>query len=94
MSTTDYIFIDFPIRNYLYDTNVKEVYIRKPLSKPMRFLRKLPVFSRFISNTKEKKDWTKECQGAKNLILFDTYAHYAYYCKEIEQTVPNELIDV
>lgn len=31
MSTTDYIFIDFPIRNYLYDTNVKEVYIRKPL---------------------------------------------------------------
>lgn len=90
MSTTDYIFIDFPIRNYLYDTNVKEVYIRKPLSKPMRFLRKLPVFSRFISNTKEKKDWTKECQGAKNLILFDTYAHYAYYCKEIEQTVSKD----
>lgn len=87
MSTTDYIFIDFPIRNYLYDTNVKEVYIRKPLSKPMRFLRKLPVFSQFISNTKEKTEWTKECQGAKNIILFDTYAHYAHYCEEIEQTV-------
>lgn len=59
MDTTDYIFIDFPIRNYLYDTNVKELYIRKPLSKPLRFLRKLPVFSLFISNTKEKKEWTK-----------------------------------
>lgn len=56
----------------------------------MRFLRKLPVFSLFISNTKEKKDWTKECLGANNLILFDTYAHYAYYCKEIEQTVSKD----
>lgn len=90
MSTTDYIFIDFPIRNYLYDTNVKEVYIRKPLSKPLRFLRKLPVFSLFISNTKEKKEWTKECQGAKNIILFDTYAHYAHYCEEIELTVSKD----
>lgn len=87
MSTTDYIFIDFPIRNYLYDTKVKEVYIRKPLSKPLRFLRKLPVFSLFISNTKEKKEWPKECQDAKNIILFDTYAHYAHYCEEIELTV-------
>lgn len=90
MDTTDYIFIDFPIRNYLYDANVKEVYIRKPLSKPMRFLRKLPVFSLFISNTKEKKEWTKECQGAKNIILFDTYAHYAHYCEEIELTVSKD----
>ena len=90
MDTTDYIFIDFPIRNYLYDTNVKELYIRKPLSKPLRFLRKLPVFSLFISNTKEKKEWTKKCQGAKNIILFDTYAHYAHYCEEIELTVSKD----
>ena len=56
----------------------------------MRFLRKLPVFSLFISNTKEKKEWTKECQGAKNIILFDTYAHYAHYCEEIELTVSKD----
>lgn len=90
MSTTDYIFIDFPIRNYLYGTNVKEVYIRKPLSKPMRFLRKLPIFSKFISNTKEIKDWSAKCKSAKNIVLFDTYTHYATYCKEIEQAAPKD----
>ena len=90
MSTTDYIFIDFPIKNYLYGTNVKEVYIRKPLSKPMRFLRKLPIFSKFISNTKEKRGWSNECKNAKNVILFDTYRHYANYCNEIEQAVSKD----
>ena len=90
MSTTDYIFIDFPIKDYLYGTNVKEVYIRKSLSKPMRFLRKLPIFSKFISNTKEKKGWSNECKDAKNVILFDTYKHYANYCEEIEQAVSKD----
>lgn len=88
MNTTDYIFIDFPIRNYLYGTNVKEVYIRKPLSKLMRFFRKLPVFSKFISNTKEIKNWSANCKNAKNVVLFDTYAHYTKYCKEIELAAP------
>ena len=91
MSTTDYIFIDFPIRNYLYDTKVKEVYIRKPLSKPLRFLRKLPFFSRVISNTKEKKGWFEECKGANTIILFDTFTHYATYCNEIENYVGKDV---
>ena len=47
MNTTDYIFIDFPIKNYLYGTQVKEISVRKSLSKLMRFLRKLPIFSKF-----------------------------------------------
>lgn len=91
MSTTDYIFIDFPIRNYLYDTKVKEVYIRKPLSKPLRFLRKLPFFSRVISNTKERKGWFEECKGANTIILFDTFTHYATYCNEIENYVGKDV---
>lgn len=90
MNRYNYIFVDFPIQNYLYGTNVKEIYIRKSLSKVLRFFRKLPLFSHLISNTKERKDWTKECKGYKSIILFDTYANYADYCKEIEQTVSAE----
>lgn len=90
MNFNNYIFIDFPIQSYLYGTKMKEIYIRKSLSKPLRFLRKLPLFSHLISNTKERKDWSKECKGYKNIILFDTYANYADYCKEIEQTVSQE----
>ena len=87
MNNNNYIFIDFPIQNYLYGTNMKEIYIRKSLSIPLRFLRKLPLFSHFISNIKERKNWAEECKGYKNIVLFDTYAGYADYCKEIEQVV-------
>lgn len=87
MNYNNFIFVDFPIQSYLYGTNIKEIYIRKSLSIPLRFLRKLPIFSHFISNTNERKNWTEECKGYKNLILFDTYAGYANYCKEIEQVV-------
>lgn len=85
MKRYKYIFIDFPIQSYLYETNMKEIYIRKSLSTPMRFFRKLPIFSHFLSNTKERKNWAEECIGYKNIILFDTYAGYAEYCKKIEQ---------
>lgn len=90
MSHNNYIFIDFPIQDYLYGTNMKEIYIRKALSTPLRFLRKLPLFSRFISNTKERKNWSEECKGYKNIVLFDTCADYAEYCTKIEQAVSAE----
>ena len=37
------VFIDFPVKGYIHGTNIREVFIRKPLSKPMRFLRKLII---------------------------------------------------
>lgn len=81
------IFIDFPIKDYLTGNNIAEVSIRRGLSKPLRFLRKLPFFSNVISNTKERKGWLEECKGANTIILFDTFAHYATYCYEIENYV-------
>lgn len=90
MNTTDYIFIDYPIKNYLYGTQVKEISVRKSLSKLMRFLRKLPIFSKFISNTQEITDWDTQCKGAHAIILFDTFVHYSTYCKKIEEMAPKD----
>lgn len=87
MSNNNLIFIDFPIKDYLIGNNIAEVCIRRGLSKPLRFLRKLPFFSRVISNTKERKGWLEECKGANTIILFDTFVHYATYCYEIENYV-------
>lgn len=87
MSNNNLIFIDFPIKDYLIGNNIAEICIRRGLSKPLRFLRKLPFFSRVISNTKERKGWLEECKGANTIILFDTFAHYATYCKKIENYV-------
>nr|WP_303110599.1 hypothetical protein [uncultured Prevotella sp.] len=91
MSNNNLIFIDFPIKDYLTGNNIAEVCIRRPLSKPLRFLRKLPFFSRVISNTKERKGWLEECKGANTIILFDTFAHYATYCYEIENYVGKDV---
>ncbi len=85
------IFIDFPIKDYLTGNNIAEVSIRRGLSKPLRFLRKLPFFSNVISNTKERKGWLEECKGANTIILFDTFAHYATYCYEIENYVGKDV---
>lgn len=91
MLNNNLIFIDFPIKDYLIGNNIAEVSIRKGLSKPLRFLRKLPFFSRVISNTKERKGWLEECKGANTIILFDTFAHYATYCYEIENYVGKDV---
>lgn len=90
MNTSEIIFIDFPINKYLYGLYVKEVYIRKPLSKAIRFLRKLPLFSMLISNTREIKGWTLSCKYAKTIIIFDTFANYALYCHKIEKEASKE----
>lgn len=91
MSNNNLIFIDFPIKDYLIGNNIAEVCIRRGLSKPLRFLRKLPFFSRVISNTKERKGWLEECKGANTIILFDTFVHYATYCYEIENYVGKDV---
>lgn len=91
ISSNKYIFIDFPIKGYLEESSITEVSIRRPLSKPLRLLRKLPFFSRVISNTKERKGWLEECKGANTIILFDTFAHYATYCYEIENYVGKDV---
>ena len=91
MLTNNLIFIDFPIKDYLIGNNIAEICIRRGLSKPLRFLRKLPFFSRVISNTKERKGWLEECKGANTIILFDTFAHYATYCYEIENYVGKDV---
>nr|WP_294781829.1 hypothetical protein [Prevotella sp.] len=90
MNTSEIIFIDFPINKYLYGLYVNEVYIRKPLSKALRFLRKLPLFSMLISNTREIKGWTISCKYAKTIIIFDTFANYALYCHKIEKEASKE----
>lgn len=91
MSNNNLIFIDFPIKDYLIGNNIAEVCIRRGLSKPLRFLRKLPFFSRVISNTKERKGWLEECKGANTIILFDTFVHYATYCYEIDNYVGKDV---
>lgn len=91
ISLNKYIFIDFPIKGYLEGNSITEVSIRRPLPKPLRFLRKLPFFSRVISNTKERKGWFEECKGANTIILFDTFTHYATYCNEIENYVGKDV---
>lgn len=91
ISLNKYIFIDFPIKGYLEGNSITEVSIRRPLTKPLRFLRKLPFFSRVISNTKERKGWFEECKGANTIILFDTFTHYATYCNEIENYVGKDI---
>lgn len=91
MLNNNLIFIDFPIKDYLIGNNIAEICIRRGLSKPLRFLRKLPFFSRVISNTKERKGWLEECKGANTTILFDTFAHYATYCYEIENYVGKDV---
>lgn len=91
ISSNKYIFIDFPIKGYLEGSSITEVSIRRPLSKPLRLLRKLPFFSRVISNTKERKGWLEECKGANTIILFDTFTHYATYCNEIENYVGKDV---
>lgn len=91
ISSNKYIFIDFPIKGYLEGSSITEVSIRRPLSKPLRLLRKLPFFSRVISNTKERKGWFEECKGANTIILFDTFTHYATYCNEIENYVGKDV---
>lgn len=91
MLNNNLIFIDFPIKDYLIGNNIAEICIRRGLSKPLRFLRKLPFFSRVISNTKERKGWLEECKGANTIILFDTFTHYATYCNEIENYVGKDV---
>ena len=91
MLNNNLIFIDFPIKDYLIGNNIAEICIRRGLSKLLRFLRKLPFFSRVISNTKERKGWLEECKGANTIILFDTFAHYATYCYEIENYVGKDV---
>lgn len=91
MLNNNLIFIDFPIKDYLIGNNIAEICIRRGLSKPLRFLRKLPFFSRVISNTKERKGWLEECKEANTIILFDTFAHYATYCYEIENYVGKDV---
>ena len=83
MLNNNLIFIDFPIKDYLIGNNIAEICIRRGLSKPLRFLRKLPFFSRVI--------WLEECKGANTIILFDTFAHYATYCYEIENYVGKDV---
>ena len=78
ISSNKYIFIDFPIKGYLEGSSITEV-------------RKLPFFSRVITNTKERKGWLEECKGANTIILFDTFAHYATYCYEIENYVGKDV---
>lgn len=84
------ILVDFPIHNYLSKIEIEEVFVRKPLHLYLRFLRKLPVFSRYISNTKERSMWELDCIGYKTVVLFDTYAHYSEYAYKIERTVSED----
>lgn len=84
------ILVDFPIHNYLSKIEIEEVFVRKPLHLYLRFLRKLPVFSRYISNTKERSMWELDCIGYKTVVLFDTYAHYSEYAHKIERTVSED----
>lgn len=84
------ILVDFPIHNYLSKIEIEEVFVRKPLHLYLRFLRKLPVFSRYISNTKERSMWKLDCIGYKTVVLFDTYVHYSEYAHKIERTVSED----
>lgn len=91
MSNKKYIFVDFPVSGYLYGTEISEVSVRRHLSKPLRFLRKFPVFSSIISNTKERKGWIEDCKQADVIIIFDTFARYSTYCNEIEGLVDKDI---
>ena len=84
------VFVDFPIYNYLYKIDIEVVDIREHLRLFLRFLRKLPVFSRYISNTKERSMWEHDCIGYKTVVLFDTYAHYSEYAHKIEHSVSED----
>lgn len=84
------VFVDFPISNYLYKIDIEVVDIREHLRLFLRFLRKLPVFSRYISNTKERSMWELDCIGYKTVVLFDTYAHYSEYAHKIEHSVSED----
>ena len=84
------ILVDFPIHNYLSKIEIEEVFVRKPLHLYLRFLRKLPGFSLYISNTKERSMWELDCIGYKTVVLFDTYAHYSEYAHKIERTVSED----
>lgn len=84
------IFIDFPINPYLQHLGIQNIIVRRRLPKIMRFLRKLPVFSRYISNTKERSMWERDCIGYKTVVLFDTYAHYSEYAHKIEHSVSED----
>lgn len=86
----DVVFVDFPIHNYLSNIEIEEVFVRNPLHLYLRFLRKLPVFSRYISNTKERSMWELDCIGYKTVVLFDTYVHYSEYAHKIERTVSED----
>lgn len=84
------ILVDFPIHNYLSKIEIEEVFVRKPLHLYLRFLRKLPGFSLYISNTKERSMWELDCIGYKTVVLFDTYAHYSEYAHKIERIVSED----
>lgn len=84
------IFIDFPINQYLQYLGIQNIIVRRILPKIIRFLRKLPVFSRYISNTKERSMWELDCIGYKTVVLFDTYAHYSEYAHKIERSVSED----
>ena len=84
------IFIDFPINQYLQYLGLQNIIVRRRLPKIIRFLRKLPVFSLYISNTKERSMWELDCIGYKTVVLFDTYAHYSEYAHKIERTVSED----
>ena len=86
----DVVLVDFPIHNYLSKIEIEEVFVRKPLHLYLRFLRKLPIFSKYISNTKERSKWEHDCIGYKTVVLFDTYAHYSEYAHKIERTVSED----
>lgn len=84
------IFVDFPVRNYLCGIEIRNTTVRRSLSAFPRLLRKLPVFSKFISNTKERKGWEQECKGHDMVVLFDTYAKYSEYTRKIENVVAED----
>lgn len=84
------IFVDFPVHDYLRGTGIKELKVRKPLSPFLRLLRKLPFFSRFISNTVERECWEDECKYSKTVVLFDTYSRYYDYAQKIESVVSDD----
>lgn len=84
------IFIDFPINQYLQYLGIQNIIVRRRLPKIIRFLRKLPVFSRYISNTRERSNWEQDCMGYQTVVLFDTYVHYSEYAQKIERTVSED----
>lgn len=85
MQTNKIAIIDFPINGYLQEGQIDIIKVRRSLTFTERILKKIPLFSKYITNSWSIKDWENNCNHYDLIILFDTFVNYNEYALKLER---------